>query len=146
MAQRAGVMEKVFSTCEVTAPDIDPRMVGVWYHYVYNSSGPPAGTLHASTTITNVLLPTGTLCSGSQTAIHGIWRRPDGIDYEGLHGIGESLPERGRWAGKNDKIYILWPDGGASAFSLYIQGEIGRREAMLTDPWGDKQLWTEYVD
>ncbi|MBN1418335.1 MAG: hypothetical protein JXP34_06130 [Planctomycetes bacterium] len=145
LERREKTLRTILSTCAVGTPKVDPRMLGVWYSKSYASSGPVGERLHASFTQTLVLLPDGTLHATGETLLTGQWKRyPSENIYDSMAEVVKGFPDHGRWGGERDRLYIMWDDGATAAYRLYVQGNAGRREALLTAPDGKKQLWTEY--
>ncbi|MFN0060205.1 MAG: hypothetical protein ACKVX7_17240 [Planctomycetota bacterium] len=147
MAERAAIVEQVSRTLTVVAPQVDPQMIGTWYSTSSNSSGlAPNDRITVSHTNEVTLRADGIVLTGGESLITGTTGKTadnPGTDVSGhVQGAGGS----GRWAAAAGQIYILWHEGGATRSSFFVQGQPGRREALLTDAQGNKQLWTEYRD
>ena len=144
LAGRKATLEQVFATSKVGAPQVDQRMVGRWYHNTYRSTGSYSSRTHLSSTRVLVLVADGTIHAARQTALMGLQRRPGRAEHDDWSALGQSMPDHGRWGSANGRIYMMWSDGVTAGFSLHVQGAPPRREALLTSPTGQKQLWTEY--
>lgn len=136
--EQGPVMRGILATCEMKPPRIDPRYVGRWASDSYHSSGGHyRNRVNVSSTRTMILLADGTCHAGGQSAINGQVRGAS------LTGLAKSLPEHGRWAAHEDRVYFMWDDGTTTGFRIYVQGRPGRREVLLTAANGAKQLWLE---
>jgi len=144
-ARREATLSRILTTVDVAPPVIDRRLVGVWYHKSYHSSGVGVrDRLNLASTTRMILLADGTCHAGGNTAISGTLRSPGGTVATSMTALAESCAEHGRWASANGRVYLLWNDGAVGAYGVHVQGVAGRREALLTSPTGQKQLWTEY--
>lgn len=140
---------KMFKTLKLGKPKADPRHASTWYSSSYSSSGNYGDRVNTSTQHTMTLLPNGRLSSSAQTSVHGWSRdhRSGGPDSTSVTGLTDASTEEGRWAVSGNYLYLLWKDVGVVKWSVYVQGNPGRREMLLTSmDGGSKVLWTEYPD
>jgi hypothetical protein len=137
---------KIFGTLKLMEPQADPRQASTWYSNSFSSSGSSGTRVNTSTQHTMILLPNGRLSSSAQTSVHG-WNHNQRGDSTSVTGITDASTEEGRWAVSGNNLYLLWKDIGVVKWSVYIQGNPGRREMYLTPATGGKGvLWTEYPD
>lgn len=138
----------IFKTAKLGEPQADPQHASTWYSSSYSSSGTYGDRVNTSTQHTMTFLPSGRLTSSAQTGVHG-WAKGEkgGPDTTSITGVTDASREEGRWALSGSDLYILWKDGGVVKWSVYVQGNPGRREMFLTPAGGgDGVLWTEYPD
>ena len=147
LERREVTLAKILTTVDVAPPVIDRRLVGVWHHKSYRSTGIGVrDRLNFASTTRIILLADGTCHAGGNTAISGTLRNPGETVSTSLTSLARSCPEHGRWAAANGRVYLAWDDGAVGGYGVHVQGSAGRREALLTSPTGRKQLWTEYND
>lgn len=145
--RRKAQVIKIYKTLNLGKPKADPRHASTWYSNSFSSSGTYGNRVNTNTQHTMTLLPNGRLSSSAQTSVYGFshdYRRPD---RGSVSGVTDASKEEGRWAVAGNFLYILWKDVGVVKWSVYIQGNPGRREMYLTPAAGGKGvLWTEYPD
>jgi hypothetical protein len=144
--RRRDHLVKVFKTLKLKEPQADPRQASTWYSNSFSSSGSYGTRVNTNTQHTMILLPNGRLSSSAQTSVHG-WNNNYRGDSTSVTGVTDASTEEGRWAVSGNSLYLLWKDSGIVKWSVYIQGNPGRREMYLTPAAGGKGvLWTEYPD
>jgi hypothetical protein len=137
---------KIFGTLELTEPQADPRQASTWYSNSFSSTGTYGTRVNSNTQHIMILLPNGRLSSSAQTSVHG-WNHDQRGDSASVTGVTDASTEEGRWAVSGNSLYLLWKDSGVVKWTVYIQGNPGRREMYLTPAAGGKGiLWTEYPD
>lgn len=149
VSQRKAQVINIFKSLKLNKPQADPRHASTWYSNSFSSSGSYGDRVNTNTQHTMTLLPNGRLSSSAQTSVHG-WSRDHssgGPDSTSVTGLTEASTEQGRWAVSGNHLYLLWKDTGVVKWSVYVQGNPGRREMLLTSmDGGSKVLWTEYPD
>ncbi|MFH1842727.1 MAG: hypothetical protein ABIF77_05925 [bacterium] len=148
VSQRETEIVNIFKSLKFGAPEADPQHASTWYSNSYSSSGSYGDRVNTSTQHTMTLLPDGRLSTSAQTSVHG-WSQGEsgGPDRTSITGLTDASTEEGRWAISGSDLYLLWKDVGVVKWSIYIQGEPGRREMFLTPAaGGEGVLWTEYPD
>ena len=147
LARREAALDAVFRSLTLDAPQVHPRLAGTWIVETHRSASGipsiPSDTIHFSHRQRFVLRPDGSVVSSSQMGVGG---RTGGHDRPGtdVSGLVEGDAGLGRWASRGTDLYIAWRDGGVAKWQVYVQGERGRREMLLTPAGGGaKVLWTE---
>jgi hypothetical protein len=147
VSRRKAEIVETFKTLQLREPQADPRHASTWYSNSFSSSGSYGNRVSTNTQNTMTLLPNGRLTSTAQTSVHGWTKDHKGTDHASISGLTEGSTEEGRWAVSGSNLYLLWKDVGVVKWSIYIQGNPGRREMLLTPASGGKGvLWTEYPD
>ena len=147
--QRKAQVIDIFKSLRLIEPQADPRHASTWYSNSFSSSGSYGDRVNTNTQHVMTLLPNGRLSSSSKTSVHG-WSRDHskgGPEHTSVTGLTDVSTEEGRWAVSGNFLYLLRKDVGVVKWSVYVQGNPGRREMLLTSmDGGRKVLWTEYPD
>lgn len=145
VAEREADVLRIFETLEWGAPKTSAKLVGTWHADSYHSAGDVSSDrVNVSHRSTFVFLADGRVRSSSVMGVSG---RTGGDDGDGadVSGVVEGDPGLGRWAAKGKHLWLLWREGGAAKYEVFVQGAPGRREMLLTPAGGGaKVLWTEY--
>lgn len=134
---RAEALLAIARSARMLAPQVDKRLVGLWYETTYHSSGGVTGRVNLASTRTIVIAPDGTIHAGNKLAISGQVRGTS------LTALAKRLPDHGRWSAKGSVLYVQWPSV-AVGWTFHLQGRPGRRELLLRSAHGKKRLLTEY--
>jgi len=146
VARREAALLEVVKSLVLAEPEADPVLAGTWHSQSFSRAGDVREYVNTSSTTSVTMTANGRLRSSTSTAVFGQTGRDDGAGGT-INGQTGALLEDGRWARKGDALWVVWRAGGASRFELFVQGQPGRREMLLTPAGGgQKVLWTEYVD
>ena len=142
--RREQALGAVFRSLGWGPPRLETDLAGTWRTESYASAGSIASDrIHVSHHQTFVLRPDGTVRSTSETGVAGTTGGHD-RPGAGVAGVVRGAPGLARWASTKTHLYVLWHEGGAVKYELWVQGPRGRREMLLTPVGGGaKLLWTE---
>jgi hypothetical protein len=142
---RREVVERIFSSFAVGAPQVDPRLVGIWYT-TKTASSRATGDFNLTTVIAWAWGPDGRYARGAQTAFSGTIREGGTGDpthsYTG--GADSADIEKGRWATDGTKVWFVADKGGAWEYQVQLDLSGGMRRLLLRPAGGgEPELWSE---
>lgn len=139
--RREPALVEAITTVVLREPTADPVLSGTWYSQSFSRAGGVSDFVNTTTVSAFTLLPNGRVRSSTQTGVSG--QVPGGS----VSGVTDALLDQGRWALVGKDLWVVWRDGTAARWTIYLQGQPGRRELLLTAPGGgNKVLWTEYAN
>ena len=115
-------------------PAVDRRMLGLWHHSTYYSSG----GFSYSNTRSRLFTADGRYAEGSESFANMVHRDSGGYETGQTAASATSDDLRGRWHVAFGLLTLEADNGDAYEFRL----EIHPREMLLSQPGRDPQLWT----